>query len=77
MRLAKAALEGSDGIGTELANRLRRSVVNTEGDPRALWHAYLNLKSLDGDILKDLLEASSGSSARPAMTSGRDGRSLH
>jgi len=77
MRLAKAALEGSDGIGTELANRLRRSVVNPEGDPRALWHAYLNLKSLDGDTLKDLLEVAGGSSTRPAMTSGRDNQSLH
>lgn len=77
MRLAKAALEGSSGIGTDLANRLRQSVLNPEDDPRALWHAYLNLKSLDGDTLKDLLETAGGSSTRPAMTSGRDSRSLH
>lgn len=77
IRLAKAALEGSAEIETELANRLRRSVVNPESDPRALWRAYLNLKSLDSDTLKDLLAAAGESNGGPARTSGQDGRSLH
>ena len=77
IRLAKAALEGSAEIETELANRLRRSMVNAQGDPRALWQAYLNLASLDANTLKGLLEASGESSSRPARTSAQAGRSLH
>lgn len=77
MRLAKAALEGSAEIETGLAGRLRRSVVVPVDDPRALWRAYLNLKSLDGETLRELLEAATGSSLRPVLTSGQGGRSLH
>lgn len=77
IRMAKAALEGSAEIETELASRLRRSVVNPQGDPRALWQAYLNLESLDANTLNGLLEASAESNSRPARTSGQAGRSLH
>mgnify|MGYP001550410218 FL=1 len=77
MRLAKAALEGTAGIETGLASRLRRSVVVPADDPRALWRAYLNLKSLDGDTLRELLETAKESSVRPVLTSGLGGRSLH
>lgn len=77
MRLAKAALEGSAEVGTQLAQRLRRSVVVPPGDPRALWRAYLNLKALDGETLRSLLEAADMSSQRPEMTSGPGARSVH
>ena len=77
MRLAKAALEGTAGIETGLASRLRRSVVVPADDPRALWRAYLNLKSLDGDTLRELLETAKESNVRPVLTSGLGGRSLH
>lgn len=77
MRLAKAALEGSAEIETGLAQRLRRSVVIDTADPRALWRAYLNLKSLDGETLRELMETASGSSGRPSMSSGQGGRSVH
>jgi len=76
MRLAKAALRGSADIETGLAERLRRSVVIDPADPRALWRAYLNLKSLESETLRELLVASA-SSDRPAMSSGRGGRSVH
>lgn len=77
MRLAKAALEGSAEIGTDLASRLRRSVVVPADDPRALWRAYLNLKALDGETLRSLLADVAGSSERPLLTSGQGARSLH
>ncbi len=77
MRLAKAALEGSAEVETDLAARLRRSVVVPADDARALWRAYLNLKSLDGETLAGLLEASLGSSDRRFMASGAGPRSLH
>lgn len=77
MRLAKAALEGSAEVETDLAARLRRSVVVPVDDARALWRAYLNLKSLDGETLRGLLEASLGSSDRPFRTSGAGPRSVH
>ena len=76
MRLAKAALRGSADIETGLAERLRRSVVIDPADPRALWRAYLNLKSLESETLRELLVATA-SSDRPAMSSGRGGRSVH
>ena len=56
---------------------LRRSVVVPPGDPRALWRAYLNLKALDGETLRSLLEAADMSSQRPEMTSGPGARSVH
>jgi hypothetical protein len=77
IRLAKAALEGSAEIEAGFARRLRRSVVVPDGDPRALWRAYLNLKSLDRDTLRELLEVSGGSTDRPCMASGQGSRSLH
>lgn len=77
MRLAKAALEGSAGIRTDLAERLRRSVVVSVDDPRALWRAYLNLQALDVDTLRGLLESADVSSSRPVMTSSQLGRSVH
>lgn len=77
MRLARAALEGSPDIGTGLATHLRRSVVVSAGDPRALWRAYLNLNALDGETLRGLLEAAGVSSNRPERASSRAVRSLH
>ncbi len=77
MRLAKAALEGSAEIETGLAERVRHSVVIDSGDPRALWRAYLNLKSLDGDTLKALLQHSTRSTSGLAATSGNGARSVH
>lgn len=77
MRLAKAALEGSADIETGLAERVRRSVVVDSNDPRALWRAYLNLNSLDGETLRALVQDSSGSNARPPASSGQGLRSVH
>ena len=77
MRLAKAALEGNTGLKTDLAERLRRSVVVSADDPRALWRAYLNLKALDAETLQGLLEAADMSRDRPVVTSGPIGRSVH
>ena len=77
MRLAKAALEGNTGLKTDLAERLRRSVVVSADDPRALWRAYLNLKALDAETLQGLLEAADMSRDRPVTTSGLGIRSLH
>lgn len=77
MRLAKTALAGSPEVGTRLTERLRRSVVVPADDPRALWRAYLNLKALDGETLRGLLEAAHVSSERQELTSGQGGRSLH
>lgn len=77
MRLAKAALEGSADIETGLAERVRHSVVVDSNDPRALWRAYMNLKSLDGDTLKELLQHSSRSNSGLAGSSGNGTRSVH
>lgn len=77
MRLAKAALEGSADIETGLAERVRRSVVIDRNDPRALWRAYLNLKALDAETLRELLETSLGSSGRLSTSSGQGLRSVH
>ena len=77
MRLAKAALTGSADVETRLAERLRRSVVLPLDDPRALWRAYLNLKSLDAETLAELANAASRSSGRPGRSSGSPLRSLH
>lgn len=77
MRLAKAALEGSADIETGLAERVRRSVALDANDARALWRAYLNLKSLDVETLQELLRDSSRSSARPLSSSGQGPRSVH
>jgi hypothetical protein len=77
MRLAKAALVGSADIGTQLAEHLRRSVVVPLDDPRALWRAYLNLKSLDAETLAELVSAASRSSGRPGRSSEPAIRALH
>ena len=77
MRLAKAALEGSAEIETGLAERVRHSVAVAVDDPRALWRAYLNLKSLDGETLKELLQHSNRSSSGLAGSSVNGSRSVH
>ena len=77
MRLAKAALVGSADVETRLTEHLRRSVVLPLDDPRALWRAYLNLKSLDAETLAELATVASRSSGRPERASGYRARSLH
>jgi hypothetical protein len=69
LRLARAALGGPGGLSPQIQRRIFSSVVQPAGEPRALWRAYLNLAALDHATLTELLEASRGSSSRPAGTS--------
>ena len=77
MRLAMAALQGSDDLDSVFARRVPGAVVDSNGDPRSLWRAYLNLKNLDESTLRELLEAAQLSTARPVGTSGSGAGSLH
>ena len=77
IRLAKAALEGSAELDTVMSNRVPGAVVHSNGDPRALWRAYLNLKNLDEGTLLELLETAGLSTRRPNRASDRGAASVH
>jgi len=51
--------------------RLARTALDgtVKSDPRELWQAYLNLKSLDESVLHDLLATAGMSTSRPLRTS--------
>jgi len=77
----KKALE-SQGNSWEMALfRLARTALdgtgNSNGDPRALWRAYQNLKGLDEKTLRGLLADAGMSTNRPARTSNTGGESIH
>ena len=50
IRLAKAALEGSADVETLIYSRAPGAVSVANGDPRALWRAYMNLRRLDREF---------------------------
>lgn len=77
IRLAKAALEGSADVETLIYSRAPGAVSVANGDPRALWRAYLNLRSLDRETLIDLLKDAGESTAGPIMTSQFSPRAVH
>lgn len=77
IRLAKAALEGSPELDTAMSNRVPGAVVHSNGDPRALWRAYLNLRNLDEGTLRELLETAGLSTSRPVGTSSKDTGYIH
>lgn len=77
MRLAKAAIEGSPGLETAISDRVPGAVVPSHNDPKALWRAYLNLRNLDQDTLRELLEAAGLSTSRPFRASEAEGKSIH
>ena len=68
-KLAKAALDGTANIGSD--------IVPANGDPRGLWQAYLNLKSLDETVLRDLLTTAGLSTSRPVRTSSAGNGLIH
>ena len=76
-RLTRAVLDGSIEVGSLLENRLPGVVGRSNGDPRALWNGYLNLKNLDDSTLRELLEAAGMSTSRPAGASRSGSDSLH
>ena len=75
--MARAAIDGSADIGVIAARRLPEGVMQKGSDPRALWQAYLHLKSLDEKTVRELLEAASRSTSRPFRTSGPKTDSVH
>jgi len=77
IRLAKAALEGAVSIDSTIESHAPSAVVHANGDPRALWRAYQNLRALDERIIRALLEESGMSTGVPVGTSRDDGKSLH
>jgi hypothetical protein len=77
IRLAKAALEGADGIDSVIENCAPGAIVRAVGDPRALWRAYVNLRALDQKTIMVLLEKAGLSTVGPIRTSQKNIRSLH
>ena len=77
IRLAKAALEGSADVETLLFSRAPGAVAVSNGDPRALWRAYLNLRRLDHETLVSLLKDAGQSTTGPELASQFSTRSLH
>lgn len=77
MRLARAALQGSAELDSVILRRIPGAVMDSNGDPRSLWRAYLNLKNLDESTLRELLEAAQMSTVRPVGASGSGIGSLH
>lgn len=77
IRLALGALEGSIEAGALLHNHAPGAVIDSLGDPRALWRAYLNLRRLDRNTLLGLLREAAGSSNGPDRASGAGASSLH
>lgn len=77
MRLAKAALEGSADVETLIYSRAPGAVAISNGDPRALWRAYLNLRRLDRETLAGLLKDAGVSTAGPVLTSQFNPRAVH
>lgn len=77
LRLAQAALSGAGRANPQLQRRIFSSVIHPADEPRALWRAYLNLAALDRETLTELLEASRGSSIRPAGTSPQSREPIH
>lgn len=53
------------------------TVAHSGDDPRSLWRAYLNLKSLDLKMVRELLAEIDGSTSRLLRTSAPVGTSLH
>jgi hypothetical protein len=76
-RLARAALDGAADVGSMVASHAPGAVIESNGDPRALWRAYMNLKSLDKTTLYELLAAAGLSISRPARTSAIGAESIH
>lgn len=77
MRLAKAALDGSPAVENLLEQHVPHAQLLPDGDPRGLWQAYLNLKNLDGKVIRELLEGVRMSTSRPVGTSTDSSISLH
>lgn len=77
IRLAKTALDGSPELESAMSARVPGAVVNSPGDPKALWRAYLNLKNLDEGALRELLETAGLSTSGPGRTSHRRAASVH
>lgn len=69
MRVAKAVLEGSTDLERIVANCAFSKVECFNGDPRALWRGYLNLKTLDEPLIRELLQSCGLSTSRPLRTS--------
>lgn len=74
----KKALE-SQGNSWEMALfRLARTALDgSKADPRELWQAYLNLKSMDKETVRELLSAADLSTGRPLRTSAGSAESIH
>ena len=77
IRLAKAALEGSADVETLIYSRAPGAVSVSNGDPRGLWHAYMNLRRLDRKTLVGLLNDVGTSTTGPVMTSRFSPRAVH
>ena len=76
-RLAKAAMEGTAAVGSLVADRVPGVVADSNGGPRALWRAYLNLKNLDETTVCELLLAAGLSTSRPVRASAVGVDSIH
>ena len=77
MRLAMAALQGYADLDSVVERRIPGAIVDSNGDPRSLWRAYVNLQNQDESTLRELLEAAQVSTSRPVGTSGTGGGSIH
>jgi len=74
---ARAAVDGSPAVDSLLEQHVPHAQLLPDGDPRGLWQAYLNLKNLDGKVIRELLEGVSMSTSRPVGTSTDSSISLH
>ena len=74
----KKALEFQGNSWEMALFRLARTALDgSEGDPRGLWQAYLNLKDLDQETVRELLLDAGLSTGRPIRTSAKAVESIH
>jgi hypothetical protein len=76
-RLARAALDGSPELGSVVERKAPGAIVSSNGAPKALWRAYLNLAALDENTLRELFDAADRSSFGPLGTSQAASKSIH
>jgi hypothetical protein len=74
----KKALESQGNTWEMALFRLARTALDgSKRDPRELWQAYLNLKNMDEDTVRELLAAADLSTGRPVRTSAGSTDSIH
>lgn len=74
----KKALEFQGNTWEMALFRLARAALDgSKADPRELWQAYLNLKSMDKETVRELLSAADLSTGRPLGTSAGSAESIH